>query len=478
MNYRVAGRTMGATMLLEAACLSTALFVALIYKEDLRPIAYTILILIGLGLPLYYFCKDNVGKYSSRGGFITVGIAWIVLAVFGALPFYFDGRFGNYVNCFFEAVSGFTTTGATVLTEIESLPRGILWWRSFTHFIGGMGVLVLITAIMPSKDKSHHLLKAEVPGPTSDKLVPKLSSSSKILYTIYVGLTITMVICLLFTGIGLYDAFTIAFGTAGTGGFCVKNASIAGYNNIAAEYVIAVFMLIFSVNFTVYFLILSGKVKQALQSEELRFFLGFVSAAVILMTINVLNRYGIADGFRYSFFTVSTIISTTGFGTVDYNLWPAFSKVIVVILMFCGACAGSTGGGLKMSRVCITLKSVAQEIKQFIHPRAVSVVRFDKKVVPEKTLNGIVKFFAAYIIIILCATLLVSLDNFDFITNFTAVLSCMSNIGPGLEQVGPVGNFSIFSNFSKTILSLCMLIGRLEIYPILILFTPSAWKKS
>ena len=479
MNYRIAGKTAGAIMLLEAACMSSAVIISMIYREDLSPFLYSITILLALGLPLYFLNRRALDKFSAKIGLMTVGLMWIVLSAFGALPFFFDGDFGNYVNCFFESVSGFTTTGASILTEVESHPKGILWWRSFTHFIGGMGVLVLANAILPStKDKSHYLLKAEVPGPMSDKLVPKLSMSSKILYGMYVGITLLQIISLLIVGIEPYDAATIAFATAGTGGFSVKNASLAAYNNPAAEYITGIFMLLFSVNFTVYFLLITGKIRKALKNEELRFFLTLSFSAVFLITIDVLDTYGISDSFRYAFFSVASVVSTTGFSNIDYNVWSYFSKAIIIILMLCGACAGSTGGGLKSSRVCITLKAFGQEILQFIHPRAVNVVRFDGKVVPERTVSSIIRFFAAYFIIIFGAVLLISIDNFDFTTSFTAVLSCMSNIGPGLELVGPSGNFAAFSNISKVILSFCMLIGRLEIYPILILFTPSAWKRN
>ena len=375
-------------------------------------------------------------------------------------------------------MSGFTTTGSTVLSDIESLSKGILWWRSFTHFIGGMGVLVLVNAILPTaKDKSHHLLKAEIPGPTSDKLVPKLSDTSKILYGMYIALTLIMVLCLLLSGIGLYDALNISVATAGTGGFAIKNLSIAGYYNIAAEYIISIFMLLFSINFALYFLMLTGKVKQALKSEELHFFLGLVFAAILVITIKITNIYGLADAFRYALFTVASVVSTTGFSNIDYNNWPALCEVVIIILMLCGACAGSTGGGVKSARLVILFKTLRQEITQYIHPRAVNVVRYDGKVLQEKTVNSVLRFFFIYTVIVFSALLLVSLDGFDFRTNFSAVMTCINNVGPGFGAVGPVENFSALSGLSKIVLSFSMLIGRLEIYPIIILFTPSAWRK-
>ena len=478
MSFQIAGKTAGSIMILEAACMSTGLLMSIIYGEDLRPFLYSIGILLLLGLPLYKIGKRSKDKYSVKGGFITVGLTWLVLSAFGALPFLFDGHFGNYINCFFEAVSGFTTTGSTVLSDIEPLSKGILWWRSFTHFIGGMGVLVLVNAILPTaKDKSHHLLKAEIPGPTSDKLVPKLSDTSKILYGMYIALTLIMVLCLLLSGIGLYDALNISVATAGTGGFAVKNLSIAGYYNIAAEYIISIFMLLFSINFALYFLMLTGKVKQALKSEELHFFLGLVFAAILVITIKITNIYGLADAFRYALFTVASVVSTTGFSNIDYNNWPALCEVVIIILMLCGACAGSTGGGVKSARLVILFKTLRQEVAQYIHPRAVNVVRYDGKVLQEKTVNSVLRFFFIYTVIVFSALLLVSLDGFDFRTNFSAVMTCINNVGPGFGAVGPAENFAALSGLSKIVLSFSMLIGRLEIYPIIILFTPSAWRK-
>ncbi len=479
MNYRILGKTAGAILLLEAACMGLASVVSLIYRENPSPFLYSILIMLIFGLPLYFVNNNKAGRYSPKDGIITVGLLWFILSAFGALPFFFHGTFGNYVNCFFEAVSGFTTTGASILTEIETNPKGILWWRSFTHFIGGMGVLVLANAIFPSsKDRAQNLLNAEIPGPMSDKLVPKLSASSKILYGIYVGIALLEVIFLMFSGLSLYDAMTISLATAGTGGFSVKNASIAAYGNYTAEYIIGVFMILFSLNFTVYFMLITGKIKKVLKNEELRFFLFSTSTAIVLITANLIKTFHFSDSFRYAFFTVASIVSTTGFVTVDHNLWPYFAKVIIVILMICGACAGSTGGGLKASRVLISLKAFKQELVRFIHPRAVNVIRFDGKVLPDRTVSGIARFISAYFIITFSAVLLISLDDFDFTSSLTAVISCMSNIGPGLGIVGPTGNFAVFSNFSKIVLSICMLIGRLEIYPILILFMPSAWKRN
>ncbi len=479
MNFRIIAKTIGTIMLVCAASLLLPLMTAAIYRENVFPFVYTIAILFAAGFPLSRVKRGSL-HFFTRDGFATVALAWLVLSLFGALPFYFSGGFKSYIDCVFEAVSGFTTTGATILTDIESLPRGILLWRSFTHFLGGMGILVLATALMHgSDDRAHHLMRAEVPGPTKDKLVPRLSQSSKILYGIYIALTILQVICLIIAGLSLFDSVNIAFATAGTGGFAVLNTSIAGYNNVAAEMITAVFMLVFATNFTVYFLIISGRWKLAIKNEEWRVFLMIVSIAVLLIMINLFKSYGnLWQCFRFTFFTVSSIISTTGFATVDHDLWPEFSKTIILFLMLFGACAGSTGGGLKTSRVIMVFKSLVCEIKQIIHPRSVTAVRLNGNAVESTTLTSVLRFFCSYFIIIFVVTLLISIDNVDFTTRFTAVISCMGNIGPGLGLVGPSGNFSFFSDFSKILLSLTMLIGRLEIFPILVLFAPSTWKRN
>ncbi|MBR7081419.1 MAG: TrkH family potassium uptake protein [Oscillospiraceae bacterium] len=478
MNYRIVGKTTATVMLLEAVCLIVMAFVSLLYRENALPFLYTVAILCVLGGGLYLLTK-KANVYSSRVGFVSVMLSWLVLAAFGALPFYFNGGFGNYINCIFEATSGFTTTGATILDEIASLPRGILMWRSFTHFIGGMGILVLTSAILPSSgNRAHYLMQAEVPGPTSDKLVPSLAKSSKILYAIYCSLTIIMCAVLMIAGLPLYDALCVSFSTAGTGGFAVLNDSIAGYGSVAVKLITSVFMLLFSINFTVYFLVITGKLKRALKSEELRFFLALVAVVTVIIGINIYSIYGNAfDCFVNSFFVVSSTISTTGFTIVDYNFWPALSQSLIVIIMFCGACAGSTGGGIKSSRIVMLLKSIVREIKQIVHPKSVNIIRLDGKAVGDDVITSALRFVCAFFAITLVGTLLISVDNYDFTTNFTAVLSCMSNVGPGLGAVGPICNFAGFSGFSKLVMTLCMLIGRLEIFPILIFFSPSAWKK-
>ena len=403
----------------------------------------------------------------------------MLVGICGAIPFYACGYFDSFVDCFFESISGFTTTGSSILRAVEGLPMGILFWRSFTHWLGGMGILVLTIALLPSLGaRTLHIMKAESPGPIISKLVPRASQTSKILYTIYFGLTAIMVICLLVAGMPLYDALVNSFATAGTGGFSVLNISIGGYQNPVFEVIIGVFMLLFSVNFALYFLILSGKVRQALKSDELRFFLAVVAASVVLISININSLYpSYLTSLRHAFFQVSTIISTTGFSSVDFDLWPEFSRTLLVILMLCGACAGSTGGGMKCSRILLLLKCVRREIRQILHPRSVSVVKLDGRVVDEKVLHSVMVFLGAYMLITFSAMLVVALDDFSFGTTFTAVVACIGNIGPGLEQVGPMGNFADFSHLSKLILSMCMITGRLEILPLLVLFSKSAWQR-
>ena len=480
MSFKTVLRTTGAVMLIEAAVMVIMMLVSLLYGESLMPFLVTIGILVILGFPLSRV-RSTQKAFFAKEGYVTAALTWIILSLFGALPFYLCGGFGNYINCFFEAVSGFTTTGATILSEIESLPKGILLWRSTTHFIGGMGILVLATAIIPTgNNRSQHLMRAEMPGPTAGKLVPRLSQSSKILYGIYIALTALEVIALLLADVSFYESVNIAFATAGTGGFCVTNASIAAYDSVAVDLICSVFMLLFSLNFTVYFLILIGNFKSIRKNQELWFFLATVAAATLLVAVNIRNVYSnFWVGLRYAFFTVSSTVSTTGFVNTDYDLlWPMFSKTIVLTLMVMGACAGSTGGGVKASRILVFLKSVSQEIRQIIHPRSVSVIRVDDTPVNTGVTHSIMRFLAAWVFCLIGGVLLVSLDNFDFTTTFSAVLTCIGNVGPGLGAVGPVMNFDGLSILSKIVLSFLMLLGRLEIFPLLIFFSPNTWRNS
>ena len=472
------GYLLGIILLIEGVLMTLPLLVSIYYGENLMPFLITIGILLIISIPLAIFKPKNSRIYA-KDGFVTVSAGWILLSLFGSLPFVLSGAIPNLIDAFFETVSGFTTTGATILSEIESLPRGILFWRSFTHWIGGMGVLVFILAILPSAGgQTMHLMRAEVPGPTKGKLVPKMKQTALILYGIYIVLTIVEIIALLLCGLPFYDATVTSFGTAGTGGFSVLNSSIAGYNNPAAEWVIAIFMLIFGVNFNLYFLILIGKAKDIFKSEELRAYLALCIAAVTAIAINTAHMFsGIGECIRASFFQVASIMTTSGFVTTDFGLWPVFSKTIIILLMIVGACAGSTAGGLKISRVLILLKSIVREIKHMLRPRSVNVVRLDGEVLPDETVRAASGYFTIYIALILATFTLISFDGFSFETNFTATLSCINNVGPMLGEIGPMGNFEGFSYFSKLLLSLAMLIGRLEIMPMIILFSPITWRK-
>ncbi|WP_130868759.1 TrkH family potassium uptake protein [Intestinimonas massiliensis (ex Afouda et al. 2020)] len=478
MNFRLVFKLTGKTLMVEAGAMLLPLLVCLYYREDPRPFLITIPLLILVGALLSMLRSND--HFFPREGFFAVALIWLLVSATGALPFYFSGYFPTYIDCFFEAASGFTTTGASILTAVEPLPKGILFWRSFMHWLGGMGVLILAIALLPSLGaRTLHLMKAESPGPVVSKLVPKSSQSSKILYGIYCGLTVIEIVILRIAGMPWYDSIVHSFGTAGTGGFSVKNISIAAYGSPAIEIIITVFMLLFSVNFALYFLLLRGKIKQVFQSDELRFFLVVVFVSIVLISINIWDLYPTGgEAVRHAAFQVGSIISTTGYASTDFNLWPEFSRTLLVLLMFIGACAGSTGGAIKCSRILILLRCIYREIRQVIHPREVNVVKLDGHVLEESSLRSVHIFFAAYIFITLGATLLVSVDNFSFGTTITAVISCIGNIGPGLETVGPMGNYASFSLFSKTLLSLCMIVGRLEIIPILVLFSGNAWKRS
>ena len=478
MNFNLVFNITGKVLMLESAAMLIPMFVSVLYRESPLPFLYAVAITAAVGFLLSRLPYKK--HFFAKEGFFAVGLIWMLMGLFGALPFWFCGYFSSYIDCAFECFSGFTTTGATILTDIEALPYGILFWRAFTHWLGGMGVLVLTTALLPSMGlRSHFLIQAESPGPVFSKLMPKQSQTSKILYTIYCVMTLVEVLLLKLVGLPLYDSFIHAFSSAGTGGFSNRNLSVGAYGNPAVEMIIAVFVLLFSVNFAMYFLLLCGRVKAVLKSDELRFFLGIVALSTIAVTLDLYPIYQSAwESFRYAFFQVISIISTTGFATADYMTWPVFSQVIMMLLLLCGACAGSTGGGLKCSRILLSFRCLFREIRQVIHPKSVSVVKLDGKVVEESTLNSITIFICCYFIISLLATLIVSMDNFSFSTSLSAALTCMSNVGPGLDMVGPAGNFSAFSALSKVVLSACMVIGRLEIFPILVLFSRGAWRQT
>jgi len=480
MNYRFIFKSLGSVLCIEAACMLPSLLVSVIYLQgDTGSFLLSILILTSLGLGLRRI-RTKTNDIYARDGFAIVALGWLLVSIFGALPFLISGSVPSLVDALFESASAFSTTGASIIREIEGLPKGIVFWRSFAHWMGGMGVLVLMIAILPSvKANTLHIMKAESPGPAPGKFVPKIGQTAKILYIIYIVLTAVQVIFLLAGGMPLYDSLIHAFGTASTGGFSSRNASVGAYGSLYIETVITIFMLLFGVNFSLYYAVLKGSVKSVLRDEELRFYLGTVTAAIILI---VLNTYGtvyqsLGEAVRYTSFQVGSVITTTGFATEDFTLWPVFSQALLVLLMFMGASAGSTAGGIKCIRIILLFKIIRREVNKIIHPRSVQTVKINGRVVDEEILSGIMAFFFVFIAVFTVSVIVVSLDNKDLVSTTTAVIACISNIGPGLGTVGPAGNFADFSIISKAVLSLCMIIGRLEIYPILLLFAPTFWKR-
>ncbi|HOL91258.1 MAG TPA: TrkH family potassium uptake protein [Clostridiales bacterium] len=480
MNYKLIFSNLGTVLAIEAALMIPSLLVSVIYGQDdvyAFLISITILIIAGF---LLHLLKPKDSQMYARDGFATVALSWFFVSLFGSLPFLISGAVTSPMDAFFESVSGFTTTGATILTEVESLPRGILFWRSFTHWVGGMGVLALMLAVLPSvKPNSVHMLVAESPGPNPGKLVPKIKQTVKILYMIYTAMTLVQVVLLIISGMPVYDSIVHALGTAGTGGFSIKNTSIGAYNNVFAEIIIAVFMLLYGTNFSLYYQAIKGNIRSFLRDAEFRFYFGTVLVSIILITIDLTGKVfgSFWESLRYSSFQVSSIISTTGYSTADFNLWPSFSKAILVLLMFIGASAGSTAGGMKCIRIVLLMKLVRREIHRIIHPRSVYTVKIGGKTVNDDVLSGVTVFFYTFILIFAVALLIVSVEGKDMVSNFTAVAACIGNIGPGLGIVGPMGNFSAYSAISKAVFSFCMFAGRLEIFPVLLLFAPAFWKK-
>lgn len=428
--------------------------------------------MILLGTLLTLKKPENKAVYA-REGMAVVACSWIIVSVLGALPYFCSGEIPDFASAVFETASGLTTTGSTILNDIESMSRSCLFWRAFTHFIGGMGVLMFMLVIMPQSDtRTMHLVRAESAGPTAGKLVAKMSLSVRILYAIYIVLTLLEMILLLCGGLSFFDAITTAFSTAGTGGFSIRAGSIADYNSAYVDFIVTLFMGFFSVNFTLYFFIISGRIKQALMNEELHVFLGIVVSAIILITINITGIYGnVLTALRYAGFQVLTIVSTAGFATADYTEWPFFSQTILMILMFVGGCAGSTGGGLKIMRIMVLFKSAVKEIRCTLSPRSVAVVKCDGKALDKETVHGIGYYFIVFMLLMVLSILLLALDGHDVPTTVTAVITCMNNVGPGLNEISPSGNFSGFSAWAKCLLSMDMLLGRLEIYPLLVLLT-------
>ncbi len=471
--------TVGTAVKIEAALLLLPAACALIYKENsLKAILISAAICLAAGFALTLVSRPGNKVIYAREGFITVALAWIALSAFGALPFYISGEIPSYIDAFFETVSGFTTTGSSILTDIEAMSKGLLFWRSFTHWIGGMGVLVFIMAVIPSlSDRNMHLLRAEVPGPIVGKLVPRIRHTARILYIIYVVMTVIEIILLIIGRMPVFEAVVHAFGTAGTGGFGVKADSIAGYSPYL-QWVITVFMLLFGINFNLYYLLLIRRFKSVFKSSELWVYFGIVASSTAAITANIAASYeSFSTAFRASAFQVVSIITTTGYATTDFDRWPVFSKMILLTLMFVGACAGSTGGGFKIARIIILAKTVKRELKKLLHPRSVSALKFEGKALSESTVSSVSSYLSIYVFLFFAVLVLLCFESFDLETNISAVAACFNNIGPGFGAVGPTLSFAEYSPFAKLLLSLAMLLGRLEIYPLFIALSPSTWTK-
>ena len=480
MNYRMVVFVLGRIFLVEAAMMLLPMVCSAIYGEWYMLPAFLLpaVILLLLGLAASLRTPKNTTIYA-RDGLAIVALVWVLMSAFGALPFVISGEIPAFADAFFEMVSGFTTTGSTILIDVEALSRGALFWRSFSHWVGGMGVLVFAMAVLPMTDgRAMHLMRAEVPGPTCGKLSSKLSDSAKILYGIYFAMTAVEVVFLCAGGMSLYESLIHSFGTAGTGGFSSRALSIGAYHNPYFEWVIGIFMLLFGVNFNLYYFILMRHFREAFGSEELRAYLGIVLFSTVTIAANILSMVGsVGEAVRTAFFQVSSIITTTGYATAEFNLWPTYSRILLLLLMFIGGCAGSTAGGLKISRVIIFFKAARQDLNKMLHTHAVTAIRFEGKPLDEKTLQGVHNYFNVYMLLVMLSTVLVSLDGFDLTTTFTAVITCLNNVGPGMELVGPMGNFSHFSDPVKYLLSFDMLAGRLELYPMLALFAPRLWRR-
>lgn len=478
MNYSIVFYIIGCVLKFESLFLLLPTIVSIIYKENQFHV-YLIIAVVCFVLGLL-LCrkKDDQAKLYTREGFVSVALSWIVMSIFGALPFVMTGEIPSFVDALFETISGFTTTGASILTNVEALSHSALFWRSFTHWIGGMGVLVFIMAILPLTGSSTmNLMKAESPGPSVDKLVPHVKDTAKILYSIYLAMTLLEITLLVLSKMPLFDAMATSFGTVGTGGFGIKNDSMASYSPLIQN-IVTVFMILSGVNYAAYFYIISKKFKSAFKMEEVRWYFIIIGSSVALLCLNTIHIYkGFFETLRHVCFQVGSIITTTGFATYDFDIWPQFSKTILIILMFVGACAGSTGGGIKVSRIVILCKTIKKELSLIIHPREIRKVRMDGHSIAHEVVRSTNVFIAVYFLILFASVLLIGIDGLGFTTNFTAVAATLNNIGPGMELVGPTQNYSIFSNFSKFIMMFDMLAGRLELFPMLILFHPSCWKR-
>ena len=479
MNRRMVLYVVGTVIKIEAALMLLPLITSLIYKESC---ATDFLISIGIalvaGFALTLIFKPGSKVIYAKEGFVIVSLAWLALSAVGALPFYISGEIPSFIDAFFETVSGFTTTGASILTDVEAMSKGLLFWRSFTHWVGGMGVLVFVMAIIPTvSDRSIHLLRAEAPGPVVGKIVPKMKQTARILYIIYIVLTFIEFVFLFAGGMPLYDSIVHAVGTAGTGGFGIKGDSLASYSPYI-QWVITAFMLIFGVNFNLYYLMLIKKFKAAVKNEELITYAVIVAFSIVTITLNIRPLYeGVAESIRHSAFQVASVMSTTGFATADFNQWPGMSKTILLILMFVGGCAGSTAGGFKISRIVMLGKIIKRELHKLLHPRAVETIKLDGKRVDEKTISSLGSYLAIYALFFFFVVFMLGMDAFDLETNISVAASCINNIGPGLGAAGPASSYAAFSPFSKVLLSMTMLLGRLEIFPLILTFSPSTWVK-
>ena len=479
MNRKMIFYMLGRIMLVEAGLLCLPILCGLIYGEA-STIWFVVTAIVSalLGTLVSAVCKPKDKTFFAKEGFVIVSLAWIMISLVGALPFFLSGQIPNYIDAFFETVSGFTTTGASILHDVTLLDKCMLFWRSFTHWVGGMGILVFVMAILPTESgRTIHIMRAEVPGPVVGKLVPKIRSTAKILYLIYIVLTLLEMVLLLFGGMQAFDSVVLSLGTAGTGGFAIRPDGLMSYTPYQ-QWVVAVFMMIFGINFNIYYLFLIKKAFNALKSEELWAYILIIFAATGIITYNthsIYNNFG--DALRNSFFQVSSLMTTTGYATADFNLWPSLSKGILLILMFIGGCAGSTAGGIKVSRVVLIFKNSVASVKQMIHSRSVAALRFEGKKVDNSTILGVTNYLAIYVLCFFVILVLILFEPFSFEMNFASVTACFNNIGPSFDVAGPMGNYDCYSYFAKLVLSFAMLLGRLEIFPMLILFSPSVWKK-
>lgn len=479
MNYAIIGYILGWVLTIESLFMFLPCIIAAIYREETGWAFLTVSVIGLLAGFIITRRKPKNTVFFTREGFVIVSLSWILMSLVGAIPFVLNGDIPNFTNALFETISGFTTTGASILSDVEALSNCSLFWRSFTHWIGGMGVLVFLLAILPmTGGHNMHLMRAESTGPAVGKLVPKVKETAKILYMIYFCMTVVQIVLLLIAGMPWFDAVTTAVGTAGTGGFGIKADSMAGYSP-AIQWIVTIFMILFGVNFNMYYLLLGKNKLNAFKLEEVRWYFVVILVSTGIITANIASTYSnLSDAVRDAAFQVGSIITTTGFATTDFVIWPMASQVILVILMFLGACAGSTGGGVKISRIVIMLKAVKQEVMYLLHPKSVKMIKMDDKALDKSVVRNVTVFLATYVLIYIVSLILVSFDNFDFATTFTGVIATLNNIGPGLGAVGPAGNFDGFSDLSKFVLMFDMLAGRLELYPMLLLLTPAVWKKN